>query len=310
MRRYPDSLSGSWGAQRTEARRFLAEHRELRAKVLSELKGGPLTIGEFEDHPRTPRDDGEWTPRSNVALMLSHLLMAGEVMVVGHRGAQNLWGLSKDFLPDWVERRALPEKEFDRVAARRAIRALGAATPTEINYHFVRGRYQDLRGALARLEADSEIRRVKVDGFGDRDERYILCDDIPRLESLEGPDWEPRMSLLPPFDNLIHSTARTRQLFGFDYVREQFLPKEKRRFGTYVLPILWGDRLIGRIDPRLDKARSELVINGVHAEPHAPQDPEIAEEIASTIARFAKFLGARQVTYPSQVPEAWKGSLR
>ncbi len=310
MRRYPDSLSGSWGAQRTEARRFLAEHRELRAKVLSELKGGPLTIGEFEDHPRTPRDDGEWTPRSNVALMLSHLLMAGEVMVVGHRGAQNLWGLSKDFLPDWVDRRALPEKEFDRVAARRAIRALGAATPTEINYHFVRGRYQDLRGALARLEADSEIRRVKVDGFGDRDERYILCDDIPRLESLEGPDWEPRMSLLPPFDNLIHSTARTRQLFGFDYVREQFLPKEKRRFGTYVLPILWGDRLIGRIDPRLDKARSELVINGVHAEPHAPQDPEIAEEIASTIARFAKFLGARQVTYPSQVPEAWKGSLR
>ncbi len=159
-------------------------------------------------------------------------------------------------------------------------------------------------------EEESAIRRLIVEGFSKRDERYIHDEDVPLLESMATSAWQPRMSLLPPFDNLICSTARTGRLFGFDYVREQFLPKEKRRFGTYVLPILWGDKIIGRIDPRLDKARAELVINAVHAEPGAPGDREVAAKIAETIARFAAFLGATRVTYTSRVPPAWKSSLR
>ena len=115
------------------------------------------------------------------------------------------------------------------------------------------------------------------------------------------------MSLLPPFDNMLRQHS---QVFGFDYVREQFLPKEKRRFGTYVLPILWGERFIGRIDPKLDKQKGRLVINSVHAEPGAPGDRAVATEIRETIERFAAYLGAREVTYTQQVPSAWRSSLR
>lgn len=118
------------------------------------------------------------------------------------------------------------------------------------------------------------------------------------------------MSLLAPFDNLICSQARTNRVFGFDYVREQFLPQAKRRFGTYVLPILWGERLIGRVDPQMDRQSEKLIINSVHSERDAPSDREVASKIGETIGQLAEFLGAKEVGYTARVPAAWKSSLR
>lgn len=309
MQRYPNSLSRSWGSQRTRAAIFLRDHRDLRRRILRQLASGPRVIGQFEDHRRTRRDDGEWTPPSDVAQMLYHLTMRGEVMVVGHEGNQNLWGLSAEFLPTWVERQTISPAEVERRAAERAILALGTATPTEINLYFVRGRYEHLGTTLRALESDGVIHRVLVEGLGPRDERYVHERDLRFLESRGDADWTPRVSLLPPFDNMLHSQARTNLLFGFDYVREQFLPVEKRRYGTYVLPILWGDRFIGRVDPRHDKARQELVINAVHAERDAP-GREVAASVAEEIRRLGGFLGAKRVRYTSRVPEAWRSALR
>lgn len=309
MQRYPESLSRSWGRQRTDAERFLSKNSELRKKLLGELRKGPRPLNQFEDHSRTKRNGGDWTPSSDVALMLFHLLMSGKVMVVGHEGNQNIWGLTGQFLPRWAERRVLSDEEFEREAAQRAIRALGVATPTEIHHYFVRGRYQNLRATLARLQEDSVIHRVIVDGLRSREERYIHDSDVSLMESMGSAAWQPRMSLLPPFDNMICNSARTSHLFGFEYVREQFLPKEKRRFGTYVLPIVWGERFIGRIDPHMDREHEELVINAVHAEPDASSDRVLARKVGETIARFASFLGARRVSYTSKVPAAWKSSL-
>ncbi|MCI4328687.1 MAG: winged helix DNA-binding domain-containing protein, partial [Thermoplasmata archaeon] len=245
-------------------------------------------------------------PSSDVSQMLFHLQMSGRVMVVGHAGNQNVWGLVDDFLPDWTDRNPLSEEAAAQVAAERAIRALGTATPAEINHYFVRGRYQAIGRTLAQLEAASTIRRVHVEELGVRDERYVHEQDIRLLGSTEGKSWEPRLSLLPPFDNMLYDQARTNRLFGFDYVREQFLPHAKRKFGTYVLPILWGDRLIGRIDPRLDRKSRTLVINAVHAEPGAPAGREVADEIARAIRRLAVFVGATGVSYTSKVPAAWE----
>jgi uncharacterized protein YcaQ len=242
--------------------------------------------------------------------MLFHLHMMGEVMVVGHDGNQNVWGLSEEFLPKWVERRILSEEEFERQAALRAIRALGTATPREIWYYFVRGRYENLEKTLRALEEESAILRVRVEGFGPRDERYIHENDLPLLETLNTDEWQPRMSFLPPFDNLLVGRDRLNKLFGFDYVREQFFPKEKRKYGTYVLPILWGSDIIGRLDPEMDRQNEKLLVNSVHAEPGAPGDRLVASKIGETIERLAEFLGAKQVVYTSRMPQAWKGFLR
>lgn len=310
MRRYPDSLSNSWGAQRDRAKKFLGEHKPLMKAVLSELKKqGPLSLTQFRDYVQSKRSSDGWTPGNMLSLMLFHLLMSGKVMVVGHQGNQNVWGLSEEFLPSWVERKELPEQEVELMAAQRAIRALGMASASEINYYFVRGRYQNLGRALKRLQDESVVHRVVVTGLPGREERYIHDDDIALLESMDTDAWQPRLSLLAPFDNLIYGRTRTSRVFGFDYVHEQFLPKNKRKFGTYVLPILWGERLVGRIDPRLDKEKQRLVINSVHAEEGATTDRELSEKIGEAVDRFATFLGMKEVFYAGRVPSAWRSSL-
>ena len=308
MRRYPESLSKSWGGWKARARKWLADNKGVRKKILSELTKGPLRVGEFEDHVRTKRGADGWTSRSDVSTALFHLQMNGEVMVVGHHGTQNIWGLSETFLPSWVQRKELTEPEVEQEGAQRTLRALGTASPSEINRYFLRGRYLNLKKVLERLQAESTIHRVHIAGLGG--ERYVHDRDVRLLESFDSDAWQPRMSLLAPFDNLLGVQEWTSRLFGFDYVHENFLPKDKRKFGTYVLPILWGDRFIGRIDPQMDRRHEKLLINSVHAEPGAPAGKEVSSKIGERIDDLAEFLGAKEVVYTARVPKAWKYSLR
>src|SRR5947199_5394900 len=99
-------------------------------------------------------------------------------------------------------------------------------------------------------------------------------------------------------------------LFPYTTLFRSFLPKNKRKFGSYVLPILWGDRFIGRVDPRMDRVNERLLINSVHAEPGAPGGKEVSLEIRETIEYLAEFLGAKEVVYTARVPRAWRNSLR
>ena len=289
------------------AQKFLAGHKELRKKVLSELKKkGRLQANQFQDYVRAKSPDG-WTSGSDVTSMLFHLLMMGEVMIVGHNGLQNIYGLSEEFLPEWVDTRELTEEEFELEAAQRSLRAVGTATPREIHLHFPRGRYRNLEKTLMALERESKIHRVHVEGLGRKGDQYIHDRDVQLLDSINSSESEPRMTLLGPFDNMLG--GRTARVFGFEYVHENFLPKDKRRFGTFVHPILWRDRFIGRTDLRMDKEKKKLTVLSVHAEPGAPSDRETGSKIEETLREFAEFLGANGVEYSSQVPTAWKGSL-
>ena len=89
-----------------------------------------------------------------------------------------------------------------------------------------------------------------------------------------------------------------------------FLPQHKRKYGYYVLPILWGDRLIGRIDPLMERGEERLLIKSVHAEPGAPADKEVSSKIGEKIVQLGEFLGAKEVVYTARVPKAWRSSLR
>jgi len=112
-----------------------------------------------------------------------------------------------------------------------------------------------------------------------------------------------RTTLLSPFDRLIHDRARAEALFGFRYRIEIYVPRTKREYGYYVLPILHGDRLIGRIDPVFDRAQGVLRVNAVHAEPGAPADAWPA--VRETIDKLAGWLGAQEVELP-RMPGIWR----
>ena len=108
------------------------------------------------------------------------------------------------------------------------------------------------------------------------------------LDRLEAGEWEPRTTLLSPFDTLINDRDRTEALFGFRFRLEIYVPKAKRQYGYFVLPILHGDRLVGRIDPEYDRKAQRLRVKTVHWEPGAPRDARAAAK--KVIAELEGFL--------------------
>ena len=159
------------------------------------------------------------------------------------------------------------------------------------------------------MQAEGRIEKVFVDG--DKADWYVHADDLPLLDQIESNAFDfSRTTLLSPFDNLICDRARTRRMFDYDYTIEIYVPPHKRQYGYYVLPILRGDQLIGRIDPKMDREHGRLHIHAVHAEAGAPRNRSTARAIRDAIEELAQFLGANEIHYTKLVPTGWQRDLK
>jgi uncharacterized protein YcaQ len=306
MRRYPSDRY----AHNRRLRDWLAANQGLRRSILRQLRtSGPLPTRALEDRARTSWQSSGWTAGRNVDRMLDVLWTQGRVMVAGRQGQQRVWDMAERWLPAWAPTRRPPEREVVRLAVQRSLRALGVATARDIDRHFTASRYPGLSTVLAGLEREGRVERVRVadDGAEWPGPWYVHADDLPLLERLEGGDWRPRTTLLSPFDNLIIDRERTQRLFGFHFRMEIYVPRAARRYGYYVLPVLHGDRLIGRVDPAMDRRRGRLVVNAVHAEPDAPAAAGPA--VAAALGELAAFLGADGVELRQPPPERWRGGF-
>ncbi len=174
--------------------------------------------------------------------------------------------------------------------------------------HFTRKRYPRLPETLHALLAEGQIERIGVED--DKAEWTIHAEDVPLLDRVERNDFAfERTTLLSPFDNLICDRARTAKLFNFDFRIEIYTPQHKRQYGYYVLPILHGDRLIGRIDPKMDREHNRLHIHAVHAEKDAPLNRGPPARSATAIEELAIFLGATDIHYTHLVPSGLAASF-
>lgn len=294
-------------------RAWIEKNRALHDHILETLTaGGPLPSRVFEDRAQAEWHSTGWTSGRNASQVLDYLWARGTITVAGRAGLQKLWDLSERVLPEWTPRHELSSKELTRRAAQTSLRALGVAQARHIQNHYIRGRYPGLASTLNELESEGQIIRVQIaeDGRAWPGPWYVHTEDLPLLDALEAGAWQPRTTLLSPFDNLICDRRRTELLFGFDFRIEIYVPKDKRRYGYYVLPILHGDRLIGRIDPAFNRARKQLTINAVHAEPGAPGDKDTGNAINAAIEDLARFLGASDIAYAADVPKLWGRWLR
>ena len=260
---------------------------------------GPALSRDIDGGEKDPRrKKSAWFGTRFVPRVLHYLWQRGDVIVVGRQGKQRIWGLADTVLPGWVEREPWDAQQVTDYAVQRAVRALGAATPKQIKAHYTRGRYPTLDATLTRLTQQGLLQPVTVadDSAELPGDWYIHAEDLPLLEALEGDAWQPQTTLLSPFDNLICDRERTEQLFDFHYRIEIYVPKAKRQYGYYVMPILHGDQLIGRVDPRMDRKTNTLHIQALYTEPDAPikaTDPAVRD----AIERLAQFLGATDITY-------------
>jgi hypothetical protein len=294
MRRYPSTDA----ARHVYVRRYLAENASFRRHVIGRLRrDGPLRTRDLEDRSAVGWRSGGWNDDGrNTSMMLEVLWARGEVMIVGREGQERVWDLAERRLPIDVPR--LRGREEARRLIATQLRALGIARASAVGWTFEGVRAPGWERALEDLVHEEVAVPCRVDGLRGR--------WLAHAEVLDRP-FRPRTVLLSPFDRLVHDRRRAEELFGFSFRLEIYVPPSKREHGYFVMPILHGDRLIGRIDPKLDRVAGVLRVNAVHAEPDAPASA--APRVARAIRELASWLGARAVSLGGTRPRGWRSEL-
>ena len=282
MRRYPQSVSGR-GARAAYVTQWLAANRAFRNHLVRRLRqDGPLPTSAIEDRAKVPWTTGGWNDGKSVSMMLEVLWAQGVVTVAGRDARERLWDLAERVLP---AAQKLTPAEVARRLIDRQLKAFGVARAPEFGQAFY-GRTPGFEEALRKLVAAGRVRPAVIDGV--RGAWYA------HAETLEAP-YVPRTTVLSPFDRLIHDRRRASLLFGFDYKLEIYIPPAKRVHGYYVLPVLDGDRLVGRIDSAFDRGSSTLRVDGAWIEPGAPEGSD--EAVLRAIDGLAAWLAASGVGY-------------
>lgn len=297
MRHY--GTTGSAWSKRLTA--WVDANRDFKQYVIDEIRDrGPLLTQDFEDKTKVPWASSGWTAGRSVSYMIDYLWTRGKLMVARREGLKRWWDLSERVLPDSARNGGWSAEEVTTDGVQKSLRALGVGQLKHINNHFIERRYSQLDQIVPQLIKQGIIEQVDISGWDG--EWYIHGGLLPLLDKIEEGDWKPRTVLLSPFDNLIRDRDRTELMWDFLYRIEIYVPKAKRQYGYYVLPILYGDRLVGRIDPQMDRKKEVLSINNLYLEPSVRLNKSMSRSILRTIHALGKFLGAQRIDFGKGVP--------
>jgi uncharacterized protein YcaQ len=292
------------------------ERRETMEHVLAEIRTrGPLSTDDFERHRTAKAVDWFWGPTNEIRAVLEALWEAGALALHHRAGNRRYYDLAERVYPVELLQEhhdAADQRTFKLLSRYRAHGLLGIGGQAELWYgtattkpvsYYPSGPFRaELR---ERLVSSGELNPVEVEGV--RGTRYVIAGDVAALAAaiaepddapadLDGP---PAVTFLAPLDPFAWDRDLLRQLFDFDYLWEVYVPEQKRRWGYYVLPLLFDSRLVGRIEPRIDRADKVVRILGVHWEEGF--DPArvggFVDAMRSALADYLRFGGATRVEW-------------
>jgi uncharacterized protein len=228
----------SW---RQEYRDWVHANDACRRDILDRLgSAGPLRSRDLPDTCKAPWQSTGWTNNRNVTQLLEFMVSRGEVAIAGRKGNDRLWDLAERLYPDAP---VIPVNEALRIRNQRRLRALGIAR--------ARG---PVCGAEP-LDVSEAGEEAVVEGV----KGTWRIDPAPLAQPFSG-----RAALLSPFDRLVYDRKRAVELFEFEYHLEIYKPAAKRRWGYFALPILYGDRLVGKLDAAADRKARILQVHAIH----------------------------------------------
>jgi uncharacterized protein YcaQ len=270
--------SGHWGTHD----RAIREHADLVEPVLERIRAeGPLGSRDFEGNG----SGGMWSWKP-AKMVLEALWDRGQLAIAGRKSFQRQYDLAERVIPKHVLDAPTPgEDETLRTFALLAIEARGALTEAAIREHWrLKGGRARLHHHLVALVDEGRLREVVPDDGGAP--FYVLAET-----ELDGDPAPP--VLVCPFDNLVWDRPLLERLFGFRHVIEVYKREHERLYGYYVLPLLAGDRFIGRADLKADRSEGVLRIRRFTPEPGARGDVDAKLERAAT--RLARTLGLERI---------------
>ncbi len=284
---------------------FFRQNPALLREVKAELRQrGPLGNRDFDgrtkgNNYRSGKDSG---------LALYYLWLTGEVMTHHRRNFDRVFDFRPNIAPDGLNRKATVA-QAERYFARKALAFKGLSTARSWANSFAgfierRVSFDEAQQRLNKLIAADEVVSVEVEDW--KEPLYALAEDVTVLTTLEAGDipaeWQPldtttqdEAVFLAPLD-IVSARGRAKVWFDFDYVWEVYKPAETRRWGYYTLPILYGDQLVARFDPKLDRTSGALVINGLWLEDAAlAGDSRFVLALTRGLQRFMQFLPAQRI---------------
>ncbi len=245
-------------------------------------KEGALGSSDFKDHSNRKR--GPWWDWKPAKQSLERLVAAGHLMVSERRSFQRIYDLPERVLPDGLDLTRPSAREHARFLIRRSICDQGFLPwgPLATNKN------RSFRLTLKELVDTNEMTRFSVDGAD-----YCAPTQLISASSSSRP--LDQVHILSPFDGLLRDRRRLAWLFDFDCKLEAYFPAPKRRWGYFCLPILWGDQLIGRLDPKADRKNRVLIVKKLMFEPGFTRFDDVMPHFAMKLNAFAAFNGCEEI---------------
>ena len=260
-------------------------HPYLAEEILEEIRArGPLGSRHFEG----ASEGGMWNWKPAKA-MLDRLWNHGDLVIAGRQGFQRLYDLPERVIPKEVLEAPVPgDVERLRALALKAIRARGALTEAGLVEHWrLRGGVARVRPVADALVADGLVERVSVEDDG----APVLVAAGADL----APDAPTAAVLLSPFDNLLWDRPFARRVLGFDHLIEVYKKEHERRYGYYVLPLLWRDRVVGRADLKSERGEGVLVLKAFHRERGVRASAALDDALDRALDRLRRACGLETV---------------
>ena len=258
---------------------------------------GPLRAKDFEHDGEKPN---VWQAKPAKAA-LEYLYQQGDLMVPRRESFQKVYDLTERVLPEGVDTRTPNPEEYARYLIKRYLRANGLGRAFEMSY-LVKKAGPLVLATLREMESNGEVQRVRVGGqdyFAMAESFELLGNSLSRS----------RLKILSPFDNLVIQRDRMKHLFGFDYLIECYVPKAKRRYGYFSLPILWDGRLVARMDCKAERKASLLHIYHLALEPGLKKVAEFVEALKKELSLFLDFNGCERIRLRRTSPNTVKSPL-
>lgn len=279
--------------KRGESRYYNADPKMMEYVMDTIRNEGPKRARDFENESHKAGSWWNWKPAK---LALERLFMQGDLMISGRSGMQKTYDIAERVLPSFIDTTEPTPLEFAEYLVKTNLRAYGLTTVKQIT-HLRKGNdlKKNVNIILKTMLDKGEISPVKIEGLSSA---FIRNDVFEKTFDLK----DSNIHLLSPFDNSIIHRDRIRQIFDFDFRLECYTPKEKRQYGYFCLPILYGDQFIGRVDCKAHRKEKKLELIHLHIENNTLDIGLWLKPFAETIKRFAVFNGCESLTLTKVSP--------
>ena len=291
-----------WHAAGGHRKQWLAQHGKIVAHVRQRIRDeGPLLAADFKDVEARRGPWWDWKPAK---VALEALYDAGELMIAERRGFQRVYDLTERVLPAGLDTTEPDTAACARWAVQRTLDNLGIADEGQMRIWF--RQRPELHTAVEQLLEAGQIEAVEVPG-AEGDILYARpADVLATARSRAG----RRVHLLSPFDNLVIRRRWVQRFFDFDYTIECYVPEPKRRYGYFCLPVLFGDRFVGRLDAKAERKEGVFVVRRFELESGVDDVDALLSPLAESLRRLARFNGCEQIRIERVLPAKLKAPLR